>query len=334
MWFLNNIDFERPWVLILTLLIPLLYWLIQIKKVNRPAYLPLPDTSFIQSSKRSLKSMIFKLLPIFKYISLGLLIFALAGPRLSLKEEHVNAEGIDIMIAMDVSVSMLSEDFDPNRLEAAKKMAEKFIDFRKYDRIGLVIFSGEAFTFSPLTSDHEVLNSYIDQIQAGILKDGTAIGNGLASAVNRLKNSTAKSKVIILLTDGMNNTGYIDPLTSIDMAKQYNIKVYTIGVGTNSLAKSPVSNFMGKIIFEMVPVQIDEQLLKNIASSTGGLYYRAKDNNELKKIYENIDELEKTKIETKVYRRYTEEFEKFLILSGLILLLVFILENTLLKKIP
>ena len=330
--FFNNIEFEHPWLLLLLAIIPALLWFL--KKKKSIVRLPLPDIQTLKMEKKSLKLILSGILPYLNIIALAFFIIALGGPRLSLKEEKIDAEGIDIMLALDVSTSMLSEDLKPNRLEASKSVAKEFISKRPYDRIGIVIFSGEAFTLIPATTDHELLDRYIDQLQAGVLKDGTAIGNGLAAAVNRLKDSDAKSKIIILLTDGMNNSGYVDPSVATDMAKEYNIKVYTIGVGTNGMAKSPVSSAFGQIMYAMVQVEIDEALLKNISNETNGVYYRATDNEELKKIYDNIDKLEKTKIEVKVYRRYSEEFRKFVIIAALLLLLTFILENTILRKIP
>ena len=329
---LKNIEFLHPWLLLLLLVIPILIWWLNKGFKKREAYIPLPSTKNLHG--HSWKVGIYKILPYLKLLALTLFILAMARPRLTLKQQSVNAEGIDIMLAMDVSTSMLSKDFDPNRLEASKKVAKEFISNRPYDRIGLVIFSGEAFTFSPITTDHRVLQNFIDQIQAGILKDGTAIGNGLAAAVNRLKDSKSKSKIIILLTDGVNNTGYVSPETAMDMAKDYGIKVYTIGVGTNGIARSPLSSQFGQMIFGNNRVEIDERLLTKIANETGGMYFRAKNQDELKKIYDYIDKLEKTKIEVKVYKRYSEEFRMFLIPALIILLLIFLLNNSILMIKP
>ncbi len=329
---LKNIEFFHPWLLLLLLVIPVLIWWLKTGFKKREAYISLPATQNIHSD--NWKVYLYKSMPYLKLLVLTLFILALARPRLTLKQQSVNAEGIDIMLAMDVSTSMLSTDFDPNRLEASKKVAKDFIKNRPYDRIGLVIFSGEAFTFSPITTDHQVLMDFIDQIQAGILKDGTAIGNGLAAAVNRLKDSKSKSKIIILLTDGVNNTGYISPQTAMDLAKNYGIKVYTIGVGTNGVARSPVSRQFGQMIFGNSRVEIDEKLLTEIAKATGGLYFRAKNQEELKKIYDYIDKLEKTKIEVKVFKRYSEEFRIFLIPALILLLLIFALKKSILMIKP
>jgi len=330
---LRNIEFFHPWLLLLLLIIPILFWWNEQKTKKHKAFLPFPTTEGIKNIGSNWKIIVDKLLKYLLYLTLALFIMALARPRLSLKEESVNADGIDIIMAMDVSTSMLATDFEPNRLEASKYVAEDFIDNRPYDRIGLVIFSGEAFTFSPVTTDHSLLKSLIDQIQAGTIKDGTAIGNGLAASVNRLKDSKSKSKIIILLTDGVNNSGYIDPSTAIELAKEYGIKVYTIGVGSQGTANSPIGRQFGKIVFGRTRVEIDEKLLNEIAKSTGGKYFRAKSNDELIQIYAYIDKLEKTKIEVRVFKRYSEEFRFFLFPGLIFLLLIIILRRTLMRTI-
>jgi Ca-activated chloride channel family protein len=329
----QNIEFDHPWILLALILIPLFYWLIITKSQKIQAFFPL---NIIDGNvaKNTRKTYLKKSIPVFNLLALSSLIIALSGPKLIFKEETVNADGIDIVLAMDVSTSMLTLDFKPNRLEASKKMAKEFVNDRLYDKIGLVIFSGEAFTFSPISVDHALVLDYIDQIRAGILKDGTAIGNGMASAINRLKESKAKSKIIILLTDGSNNAGYIDPNIAIEMAREYGIKIYTIGVGTEGYAEAPVSQIFGKVIYEKVKVEFDEGLLKKIASETNGQYFRATDNIQLKKIYDKIDKLEKTKIEIKSYKRYYEEFRKFILIALVFLLLSFVLNNFIVRKLP
>ena len=322
---LKNIEFLHPWLLLLLIAIPLIWWWLKTGYKKKEAYIPFPSLEGLRDLKPNWKVFLYKAIPYLKLLVLTLFILALARPRLTLKQQSVNAEGIDIMLAMDVSTSMLSKDFEPNRLEASKKVAKDFIANRPYDRIGLVIFSGEAFTFSPITTDHSILEDFIDQIQAGILKDGTAIGNGLAAAVNRLKDSKAKSKIIILLTDGVNNSGYISPVTAMEMAKDFGIKVYTIGIGSNGIARSPIGNQFGQMICGNVRVEIDEKLLTKIANETGGMYFRAQNKNELEKIYDYIDKLEKTKIEVKVFKRYSEEFRMFLIPGLILLLIIFLL---------
>lgn len=330
---LKSIEFHYPWVLLLLLIVPFLIWWMKRNSDNLKAYMPIPSVEGIKEIKPNWKVWLNRFVGMLKYVVLTLFILALATPRLSLKQEKINAEGIDIVLVMDVSSSMLATDFTPNRLEASKEVAKSFVDHRSYDRIGLVVFSGEAFTFSPVTTDQDLLKDLIDQIQVGILKDGTAIGNGLAGAVNRLKDSKSKSKVIILLTDGVNNTGYIDPEVAMDLAKEYGIKVYTIGVGSMGIANSPIGRQFGKLVFGKVKVEIDEALLSEIAKTTGGKYFRAKNEDELVDIYNYIDKLEKTKIEVRVFKRYSEEFRFFLIPGLLLLLLIFLLKKTVLRTI-
>jgi Ca-activated chloride channel family protein len=238
-----------------------------------------------------------------------------------------------MVMALDISTSMLAEDLKPNRIEAAKKVAQQFIDNRPNDRIGLVIFSGESFTQCPITSDHAVIRNLMKNIESGLLVDGTAIGDGLATAVNRIKASRSKSKVIILLTDGVNNVGFLDPLTAGDIAKAFNIRVYTIGVGTQGLAPYPMKTPFG-IAYQNVPVDIDEGVLKQIASETGGKYFRATNTASLKEVYAEIDKMEKTKISVTEFRNRTEEFYPLVLLALLFLLLESVLKYTLFKSLP
>src|SRR5580698_6298754 len=258
------------------------------------------------------------------------LIVAMARPQSSLSWQNSTTEGIDIMIASDISGSMLAEDFQPNRLEAGKNIAIDFIKNRPDDRIGLVIFSGESFTQCPLTIDHDVLINLYKDIKYGMIQDGTAIGMGLATAVNRLKDSPTKSKVIILLTDGSNNMGSIPPITAAEIAKQFNVRVYTVGIGTHGFAPYPVQTPYG-IQYQRMPVDVDEGTLTQIANTTGGKYFRATDNNKLKSIYDQIDKLEKAKIDVTQYHRKTELFLPFALIALLFLSLEFIFKNTLLK---
>lgn len=267
---------------------------------------------------------------VFRSLALAALIVALARPQTSLSWQNSTTEGIDIIIASDISGSMLAEDFKPNRLEAGKNIAIDFIKNRPNDRIGLVIFSGESFTQCPLTIDHDVLINLYQDIKYGMINDGTAIGMGLATAVNRLKDSQAKSKVIILLTDGSNNMGSIPPLTAADIAKQFGIRVYTVGIGTNGYAPYPVQTPVG-IQYQNVPVEIDEATLSSIANTTGGKYFRATNNATLKSIYDHIDKLEKAKIAVTQYQQKTELFLPFALIALFFLLLEFILKNTLFK---
>ncbi|HEY8661156.1 MAG TPA: VWA domain-containing protein, partial [Hanamia sp.] len=242
-------------------------------------------------------------------------------------------EGVDIMLCIDVSGSMTAQDFTPNRMEAAKKVAEEFVNNRPSDRIGVVIFAGESFTQCPLTTDHYVLINQIRQIRSGLLEDGTAIGSGLATGVDRLRNSKSKSKVIILLTDGVNNGGLIDPSTAKEIAKTFKIKVYTIGVGTNGYAPTPVSTPMG-IVMQNEKVAIDEKLLQNIAYETGGKYFRATDNTSLENIYKEINHLEKSKVEITAFHRYSEKFYPIIFIAMVLLFIEIILRYTLFKKFP
>lgn len=259
----------------------------------------------------------------------------MARPQRVLKEEEIVAEGIDISLAMDLSSSMLAQDFQPNRLEVSKRVAADFVGQRQYDRIGLVVFAGEAFTQCPLTTDHLVLNEFLSKLECGILEDGTAIGMGLATAVNRLKESETKSKVVILLTDGVNNTGYQSPMLAAKIAKEYGIKVYTIGVGSIGETRAPVSRRSdGKYVLGLVRVEIDEALLQQIAEMTGGRYYRAVDEQSLEQIYASIDQLEKTKIEVTSFKRYSEEYYHFAFWGIVFLLFEVILRYTILRAIP
>jgi Ca-activated chloride channel family protein len=271
---------------------------------------------------------------LFKTLAFVALIAALARPQLPLSWSNVKTEGIDIMLALDMSGSMLAEDFEPNRLEASKAVAMDFIRNRPNDRIGLVVYSGETFTQCPLTTDHAVLLNLFHSIQYGIIEDGTAIGLGLANAVNRLKESEAKSKVVILLTDGENNKGSIPPLTASDIAKQFGIRVYTIGVGKNGKARMPVGeNLFGRMQYEEVPVKIDEEILTQIANNTGGKYFRATDNESLSSIYEEIDLLEKTITQETEYEEKDEQFYWFAFACLFFFFIEFIFNKLIFKSI-
>lgn len=267
---------------------------------------------------------------VLRLLAIIALIFALARPQSSLSWQNTTTEGIDIVIASDISGSMLAEDFQPNRLEAGKNIAIDFIKNRPDDRIGLVIFSGESFTQCPLTIDHDVLINLYQDIKYGMIDDGTAIGMGLATAVNRLKDSEAKSKVVILLTDGSNNMGSIPPITAAEIAKQFGVRVYTVGIGTKGFAPYPVQTPMG-IQYQRMPVDVDEVTLGKIANITGGKYFRATDNATLKNIYEQIDRLEKAKIDVTQYHKKTELFLPFALVAAFLLLLEFAFRNTVLK---
>ncbi len=264
-------------------------------------------------------------------LALASLLFALARPQSALNFQNETTEGIDIMIATDISGSMLSEDFKPNRLEAGKNIAISFIKNRPSDLIGLVVFSGESFTQCPLTIDHDVLINLFHEIKNGMIDDGTAIGMGLATAVSRLKGSPGKSKVIILLTDGVNNTGSIPPVTAADIAKQFGVRVYTVGLGTNGSAPYPFKDQQGHIHYQKIPVDIDEPTLQKIAGITGGKYFRARNNTDLSEIYTQIDKMEKVKIAVTQYHKKTEHYLPIAIAALVLLSLEVILSNTIFK---
>lgn len=270
---------------------------------------------------------------ILKMITLALLIVAIARPQTSSKREDVSVEGIDIVMALDVSGSMLAQDLKPNRLEASKKVATDFAKGRPNDRMGLVIFAGEAFTQCPLTTDHQVLNNLFKDVKSGMIEDGTAIGDGLATAISRLKDSQAISKVIILLTDGVSNMGALDASSAAEIAKIYGIRVYTIGVGSMGTAPYPVQTPFGTQMQQM-EVKIDEPLLKQVAAMTDGKYFRATSNQKLQEIYEAIDELEKSKIDVTVFSKKSEEFHNWALAAILVMLLMIVLKYTWLKNLP
>jgi Ca-activated chloride channel family protein len=263
------------------------------------------------------------------------LVIAMARPQLALKEENVMAEGIDIMMALDLSSSMLARDFDPDRLEVSKKVASEFLDKRTDDRIGLVVFSGESFTQCPLTTDHRIVKRFLSQLQCGFLEEGTAIGMGLATAVNRIKDGDAKSKVVILLTDGDNNTGYIKPITAAEISRELGIKVYTIGVGSKGMALTPQGKRSdGTYVFDYARVMINEPLLQEIAEITGGKYFRATSEIGLQAVYNEIDQLEKTSREITTFKRYSEEFGRFLRIGLVLFIFHLILKWMVFRTFP
>lgn len=325
--------FASPEYFLLLIFVPLMIYWYWKKQKQQLVELQVSTVQVFHSIPRSWRQRSRHLLFVFRLIALILTTIALARPQSTSKGENVSTEGIDIILVNDISGSMLAEDFRPNRIEAAKNVAMDFIDGRPTDRIGLVIFSGESFTQCPLTLDHGVVKNLLSEIKSGMIEDGTAIGMGLATAVSRLKDSKAKSRVIVLLTDGINNRGFIDPMTAAGIAQQFGIRVYTIGVGTIGMAPYPVQTPFGTQ-YQNVPVEIDEKLLQQIADQTGGKYYRATDNKKLKAIYDEIDRLEKTKIEVTQFRRHKEEFYTAAMFAGMFLLLELILSQTLFRKIP
>jgi Ca-activated chloride channel family protein len=310
----KHVSFAHPWAFMLLILKPVVLWWRDWTKNRAHPVLRLSTTSGLQHLQPSLRVRMRPLLNILRALAIIALVVALARPQSSSVTENVDSEGIDIVMALDVSGSMLAEDFKPNRIEASKKLAADFINGRQGDRIGLVVFSGESFTQCPVTIDHRVLLEQVSAIESGVLVDGTAIGDGLATAVDRIRNAKGKSRVVILLTDGVNNAGKIGPELALEIAKTYKVRVYTIGVGSQGEAPMLVQTPMGAQRI-MQPVQIDEVLLRKIARETGGFYYRATDNNSLKAIYEKIDKLEKTKVEVSSYKHYAELFFPFALLA-------------------
>ncbi|MFT3826869.1 MAG: VWA domain-containing protein [Chitinophagaceae bacterium] len=327
-WF-QNITFAYKWVFALFALLPLMiYW--YLKKSDRQQG-AIKVSSLVQYRKNnSWKATLRHALFVLRLLAISSLIIALARPQHRNDEELKSGQGIDIILCLDVSGSMLAQDFTPNRLEAAKQVAAEFVEQRATDRIGVVIFSGESFTLVPLTTDQNVLKTQIYNIQRGVLEDGTAIGDGLGISVERLRDSKTKTRIVILLTDGEDQGGRIDPLAAKEMAKTYGIRVYTIGVGSEGYAEVPVDGTTTR----PQKVNINEPLLRSIADETGGLYFRARDNNSLKGIYNEIDKLEKSRIEVTALKRYTEKFFPFAIAAFIFLLLEIALRYTLFKKFP
>jgi Ca-activated chloride channel family protein len=330
--YLKNIEFAYPQLLFLLLLVPVLAgWYISRVKRLQGSILVSSLKSFhnTNSWKRTVRHVAIA----FRLLAIASLIVAIARPQVHRDEKNVEGEGLDIVLCIDVSGSMLAQDFQPNRIEAAKDVAANFVANRPTDRIGLVIFAGESFTQCPITSDHEVVRGQIYSIRSGFLVDGTAIGAGLATSVDRLKSSNAKSKIVVLLTDGENNGGLIDPRTAKEIAKALNIKVYTIGVGSEGFAPTPVQT-PGGIVMQQEKVNIDERLLTEIAKETGGKYFRAKENESLKNIYTEIDQLEKTKIDITNTRLYTEKFYPFAFAALILVFLEVLLRYTIFRKFP
>jgi len=330
-----NSSFMHPHFLWLLLVIPIaLFWHYFIKNQQDVA-LKMSTTEGL-STKKTLLIKLRPFLYVLKLLALGFIIIALARPRNTQKSSYTdNTNGIDIVIATDVSGSMLATDFKPNRLEAIKEVAHTFIQKRVNDRIGLVVYAGESYTRTPVTSDKAMLLNSLKEVQYNgmVLQDGTAIGIGLATAINRLKDSNTKSKIIILLTDGVNNVGSLDPISAAEIAKTYGIKVYTVGVGTNGMANFPVQkDANGNIVFQAQKVEIDERLMQEIAAITNGKYFRATDNKKLEAIYDEIDRLEKSKITENRFMMFDEQFRPWLLIGLFLLALEMILSRTIFKS--
>lgn len=329
----KDISFAYPWVLYFLLAIPFLiawyFW----KGRKKQAAISYSSLKIFENIPATFRERLRHLPFVLRMLALIFLLIALARPQNYSAGQSINAEGIDIAMVLDISGSMLAEDFKPNRLDAAKNVIDKFVSARTTDRIGLVIFSREAFTQCPLTIDYSVLRNLLGDIRTGMIEDGTAIGNGIANGINRLKDSDAESRVIILLTDGVNNAGEVDPISAAEIASTFGIRIYTIGVGTRGEAPYPVQTPFGTR-YQMVPVEIDEAILKKIAEQTGGEYFRATNNRALEDIYNKIDKMEKTKIEITSYRNAKELFAGWLGIGFVLLLLELIASKTILRKLP
>lgn len=328
---MENFSYQYPQYLWLFTIIPLMIaWYIY-KKKNSQASVRISSIEAFIDADKNLMRYLRHILFVIRLVIISLLIIILARPQSTITESDTT-EGIDIVIALDISGSMLAMDFEPNRLEASKNIAIEFINKQEADRIGLVVFSGESFTQCPITTDHATLINLFKELKSGMIEDGTAIGHGLATAVNRLKDSDAKSKVIILLTDGVNNRGNIDPLTAADLAAKYNIRVYTIGVGKQGWAPYPMQTIFGTKI-QNVEVEIDEEILKTISKKTDGVYFRAINNESLKQIYQEIDKLEKSKIRDKQLSITVQHYFPFALAASILLLIEIILKLTVFKNI-
>lgn len=329
--YFTNIEFAQPYFFALFLLIPvLIFWY---AKTNNSSSASVQVSTIAAKGLGTWKVSLRHLPFICRMLCMAFLITALAKPQTRNDEKNTEGEGIDIILCVDVSGSMSAQDLTPNRLEAAKNVAVDFINRRPTDRIGIVIFAGESFTQCPLTGDKNVLVSAVQNIHFGLLEDGTAIGSGLSTSVDRLRNSKTTTKIVILLTDGENNGGLIDPKTAKEIAKAFGIKVYTIGVGTDGLAPQPVQTPLG-VQMQSVKVSIDEKLMKQIAEETGGKYFRAKDNEGLSGIYEIIDQLEKSKVEITTTTKFTDKFLPFAIGAAFFLLLEILLRYLVFRKFP
>jgi Ca-activated chloride channel family protein len=329
-----KIEFVYPAFFFLLALIPLMtgWYIWKGRKGN--AALKLSGFENLDERMGSYRIWLRHFLFLCRVLVLGLLIVVLARPQSSNQWEQVSTEGLDIVLCMDVSGSMRAMDFRPNRLEASKNVGIEFVNAREDDRFGLVVFAGESFTQCPMTTDRAVVVNFLKDVNFGVIEDGTAIGMGLATAVNRVKESKAKSKVIILLTDGVNNSGDIGPVTAAEIAAGYDIRVYTIGVGSRGNAPIPVQDMFGRTVTRDMPVEIDEDVLKQIAGTTGGRYFRATDNNKLREIYQEIDQLEKTRLDVKQFSKKKEEYFPFLLAALIILVMEILLRYTLLRTIP
>lgn len=330
---LQDIQFAYPWVFALLAVVPFMTWW-YISMINRQSSALLVSSVRSFGETGSIKTFLRHVPFALRILAMICLITALARPQTRNDQEMVSGQGIDIILCMDVSGSMLAQDFTPNRLEAMKQVAVDFVDKRPTDRIGLVIFAGESFTSSPITMDKTTLKTQILSAQTGYLADGTAIGDGLATSVERLKDSKTKTRIVILLTDGEDQGGLLDPNTAKEIAKSAGIKVYTIGMATEGFAEAPMQGEDGQVTVRKQKVNLNEELLRAIAAETGGLYFRARDNASLENIYSEIDKLEKSTVQITALKRFNEKFLPFAIAAALLLTLELILKYTIVKKYP
>jgi Ca-activated chloride channel family protein len=325
--------FANPEFLWLLLLIPVIGFYLWRRRKQFSVELQFSSLNILSTVPRSLRERLYHMPLVLRMSALALFILALARPQSVSSRQNISTEGIDIVLEIDLSGSMVAEDFNPNRIEAAKQVASDFIDGRSNDRIGLVVFSAQSFTQCPLTTDYPVLKSLLKEVKNGMIDDGTAIGLAIANGVNRMKDSKAKSRVMILLTDGVNNRGEIDPITAARIAATYGIRIYTVGVGAQGEAPYPVQTPFG-IRRQMIPVDLDEKALTQIADMTGGKYFRATDNRTLKSIYKEIDKMERTKIDVTAYKRYSELYSGWLFAGLALVLLEAGLSASILRKNP
>lgn len=327
-------EFANPKILWLLAVVPLWIAYYVWRSMQGGASIIISSAESLRSAPRTVRYYLRHLPAALRVIAISLVIIASARPQSVEHEVKTNTEGVDIVLAVDISGSMLARDFKPDRLTAAKEVASQFVANRQGDRIGLVVFAGEAFTQSPLTTDQSSLQTLLGRLRSGIVDDGTAIGNGLATAINRLRESDSKSKVVILLTDGVNNSGHIAPKTAAEIAKEMKIKVYTIGVGRNGTAPYPQMDMFGRVVYVDAKVEIDEKVLRDIAELTGGEYFRATDKTSLEDIYKQIDQMEKSKVEKFDVVHIHEEFLRFALAALVLLVLEFVIKYILLKRIP
>jgi len=331
---MSNLDFAYPAFFYALILLPVMIgWYIWRGRKSTSA-MTLSGFENLDEQVGSSRIWLRHLLFVFRLVVVGLIIIVLARPQSSNRWEQVTTEGIDVVMCMDVSGSMRAMDFRPNRLEASKNVGIEFVNARQNDRFGLVVFAGESFTQCPMTTDRAVVINFMKDIDFGVIEDGTAIGMGLATAVNRIKESRAKSKVIILLTDGVNNRGDVGPVTAAEIAASFGIRVYTIGIGSQGTAPVPVQDAFGRTVTRSMPVEIDEDVLKKIAETTDGSYFRATDNHKLREIYQQIDQMEKTRLDVKQFSKKKEESFPFLLAAMLILLFEIMLRYTIFRTIP